>query len=40
MRLFVYLRTDSGFDAGQDAKIEALKAAGQPVVTPLRSKDK
>jgi len=38
-RLFVYLRTDSGFDAGQDAKIEALKAAGQPVVR-IAIKDK
>src|SRR5712671_793352 len=38
-RLFVYLRTDSGFDAGQDAKIEALKSAGQPVVR-IAIKDK
>ena len=38
-RLFVYLRTDSGFDAAQDAKIEALKAAGNPVVR-IAIKDK
>ncbi|MGH2514491.1 MAG: hypothetical protein ACRDHP_02440, partial [Ktedonobacterales bacterium] len=32
-RLFVYLRTDQGFDAGQDERIAALQSAGQPVVT-------
>ena len=31
-RLFVYLRTDEGFDPDQDAKLQALEAAGQPVV--------
>jgi len=31
-RLFVYLRTDAGFDPAQDAAISALEAAGQPVV--------
>jgi hypothetical protein len=32
-RLFVYLRTDEDFDPGQDRRIAALRAAGQPVVT-------
>lgn len=32
-RLFVYLRTDAGFDPQQDAAVAALEAAGQPVVT-------
>ena len=32
-RLFVYLRTDEGFDPEQDKAIAALKADGQPVVT-------
>ncbi len=31
-RLFVYLRTDVAFDAAQDAAVDALEAAGQPVV--------
>jgi transaldolase/glucose-6-phosphate isomerase len=31
-RLFVYLRTDEGFDPAQDAAVDALEAAGQPVV--------
>jgi len=31
-RLFVYLRTNEGFDPAQDAAISALEAAGQPVV--------
>ena len=31
-RIFAYLRTSSGFDAAQDAAIERLEAAGQPVV--------
>ncbi len=32
-RLFVYLRTDEGFDPQQDAGVDALRSAGQPVVT-------
>ena len=32
-RLFVYLRTDDGFDPEQDARIARLKDASQPVVT-------
>jgi transaldolase / glucose-6-phosphate isomerase len=36
-RLFVYLRTDEGFDPNQDAAIARLEAAGQPVARlPLR----
>jgi transaldolase/glucose-6-phosphate isomerase len=36
-RLFVYLRTNDGFDARQDAAVAALEQAGQPVVTlPMR----
>jgi transaldolase / glucose-6-phosphate isomerase len=31
-RLFVYLRLESAADAGQDAAVTALEAAGQPVV--------
>ena len=31
-RLFVYLRTDQGYDAVQDTQVEALERAGQPVV--------
>jgi transaldolase / glucose-6-phosphate isomerase len=31
-RLFVYLRTDVAFDPEQDAAVDALEAAGQPVV--------
>ncbi len=31
-RLFVYLRTNEGFDPAQDAAISALESAGQPVV--------
>jgi transaldolase / glucose-6-phosphate isomerase len=31
-RLFVYLRTDEGADPDQDAKLQTLEAAGQPVV--------
>ncbi|MGH8310926.1 MAG: bifunctional transaldolase/phosoglucose isomerase, partial [Steroidobacteraceae bacterium] len=31
-RLFVYLRLDSGSDAAQDAAVDALERAGQPVV--------
>ncbi len=31
-RLFVYLRTDDGFDARQDAAVAALEQSGQPVV--------
>ena len=31
-RLFVYLRLESAPDAGQDAAVSALEAAGQPVV--------
>ena len=31
-RIFVYLRTESGYSAAQDAAIERLEAAGQPVV--------
>jgi transaldolase/glucose-6-phosphate isomerase len=31
-RLFVHLRLDSSPDAGQDAAVDALEAAGQPVV--------
>jgi transaldolase/glucose-6-phosphate isomerase len=31
-RLFVYLRLESGPDAGQDAAVAALEAAGHPVV--------
>ncbi|HEX6796143.1 MAG TPA: bifunctional transaldolase/phosoglucose isomerase [Ktedonobacterales bacterium] len=31
-RLFVYLRTDQGFDNVQDTQVEALERAGQPVV--------
>jgi transaldolase/glucose-6-phosphate isomerase len=31
-RLFVYLRLETAPDAGQDAGVEALEAAGQPVV--------
>ena len=31
-RLFVYLRTDDGGDAAQDAAVETLAQAGQPVV--------
>jgi transaldolase/glucose-6-phosphate isomerase len=31
-RIFAYLRTDSGYSAAQDAAIERLEAAGQPVV--------
>ncbi len=37
-RIFAYLRTDEGFDAAQDAAIERLEAAGQPVVR-LRLRD-
>ena len=37
-RLFAYLRTDTGFDPQQDAAIERLEAAGQPVVR-LRLRD-
>jgi transaldolase/glucose-6-phosphate isomerase len=32
-RLFVYLRLDGGVDPGQDRGLQALEAAGQPVVT-------
>ena len=32
-RLFVYLRTDEGFDPDQDRRVVALQTAGQPVVT-------
>jgi transaldolase/glucose-6-phosphate isomerase len=32
-RLFVYLRTEQGFDSVQDERVAALRAAGQPVVT-------
>ncbi|HKB48666.1 MAG TPA: hypothetical protein VKC57_13275, partial [Ktedonobacterales bacterium] len=32
-RLFVYLRTDEGFDPQQDAAVAVLKQAGQPIVT-------
>ncbi len=32
-RLFVYLRTDDGFDPEQDRRLEELASAGQPVVT-------
>jgi transaldolase/glucose-6-phosphate isomerase len=32
-RLFVYLRTDQGFDREQDQRLAALARAGQPVVT-------
>ncbi len=36
-RVFVYLRTEEGFDPSQDAAIARLEAAGQPVVRlPLR----
>jgi transaldolase/glucose-6-phosphate isomerase len=36
-RIFVYLRTDEGFDPAQDTAIARLEAAGQPVVRlPLR----
>jgi len=31
-RIFAYLRTESGYSAAQDAAIERLEAAGQPVV--------
>ncbi len=31
-RIFVYLRTDEGFDPAQDAAVARLEAAGQPVV--------
>ncbi len=31
-RLFVYLRTDEGYDDVQDTQVEALERAGQPVV--------
>jgi glucose-6-phosphate isomerase len=31
-RLFVYLRTDQGFDTQQDAAVAALEQSGQPVV--------
>ncbi len=31
-RIFAYLRTETGFDPAQDAAIEKLEAAGQPVV--------
>ncbi|HEV8194264.1 MAG TPA: bifunctional transaldolase/phosoglucose isomerase [Ktedonobacterales bacterium] len=31
-RLFVYLRTDVAFDPEQDAAVDALEAAGQPIV--------
>jgi transaldolase / glucose-6-phosphate isomerase len=37
-RVFVYLRTETGFDEAQDAAIEKLEAAGQPVVL-LRLED-
>ena len=37
-RIFAYLRTDSGYDSAQDAAIERLEAAGQPVVR-LRLRD-
>src|SRR6185437_12939238 len=37
-RIFAYLRTETGFDAAQDAAIERLEAAGQPVVR-LRLRD-
>ena len=31
-RVFAYIRADSGFDAGQDAAVDALARAGHPVV--------
>jgi transaldolase / glucose-6-phosphate isomerase len=31
-RIFVYVRLDSGADAGQDAKVAAIEKAGHPVV--------
>ena len=31
-RVFVYLRLETGADASQDAKVEALEKAGQPIV--------
>lgn len=31
-RVFVYLRTDEGFDPAQDEAISALESAGQPVI--------
>jgi transaldolase/glucose-6-phosphate isomerase len=38
-RLFVYLRADDGFDPAQDAGLDALQAAGQPVArVRLRSR--
>ncbi len=37
-RIFAYLRTDEGYDAAQDAAIERLEAAGQPVIG-LRLRD-
>jgi transaldolase/glucose-6-phosphate isomerase len=37
-RLFVYLRTEQGFDSAQDDAIQKLEAAGQPIVL-LRLED-
>ncbi|HET8907999.1 MAG TPA: transaldolase [Ktedonobacterales bacterium] len=37
-RLFVYLRTEQGFDSAQDEAIQKLEAAGQPIVL-LRLED-